>query len=85
MNKILTFSHNIINNPNSPSELKIILKPEKNIVEEEARPEDFIELRFRRNIRKNVNFLKFIKTFSKFIFCTKNLKCKIKKKGLTVF
>ena len=28
LNKILTFTHNIINNPNSPSELKSILRPE---------------------------------------------------------
>ena len=28
LNKILTFTHNIINNPNSPSQLKEILKPE---------------------------------------------------------
>ena len=28
LNKILTFTHNIINNPNAPSELKSILKPE---------------------------------------------------------
>ena len=52
MNKILTFTHNIINNPNSPSEIKIILKLNNNIFEEEIRPEDFIRLR--RNIKKNV-------------------------------
>ena len=28
MNKILTFAHNIINNPNSPSDLKTILRYE---------------------------------------------------------
>ena len=137
MNKILTFTHNIINNPNSPPELKTILKQNNNniIDEEEVRPEDYIELRFRRNIRKNVepptrynqltfsyffrtvlrtflkcnfnsslsvfktklieevnvNFLKFIKTFSKFNILyksfnfnakkfRKNLKCKNNKK-----
>ena len=110
MNKILTFAHNIINNPNSPSDLKTILRPENiNEIEQEDLSENFTQLRYRQ-IRKNtepitrynqltfsyffktliraffksnfhlklsafkinlltdinVNFLKFIKTFSKF-------------------
>ena len=53
MNKILTFAHNIINNPNSPSDLKTILRPENiNEIEQEDISEKFTQLRYRQ-IRKN--------------------------------
>ena len=68
LNKILTFTHNIINNPNSPSDLKSILRPENiNVIELEDPPENFTQLRSNRQIRKNIepitryNFLIFSK------------------------
>ena len=123
MNKILTFAHNIINNPNSPSDLKTILRPENiNEIEQEDLSENFTQLRFRQ-IRKNtepitrynqltfsysfktliraffksnfhlklsafkinlltdinVNFLTFIKTFSKFNILYKSYNFNAKK------
>ena len=124
MNKILTFAHNIINNPNSPSDLKQILRPENIIdIDQEDQAENFIQLRNNRKIRKdtepisrynqltfsyflkklirvflkcdfnrslsnfkinllndiNVNFLKFIATFSKFNISYKSYNFNAKK------
>ena len=43
MNKILTFAHNIIRNPNSPSDLKNVLSTENiNVIEQEDLVENFI-------------------------------------------
>ena len=54
-NKILTFAYNIINNHNSPSDLKTILSPENiNVIEQEDTPKNFTQLRFNRQIRKNI-------------------------------
>ena len=124
MNKILTFAHNIINKPNFPSDLKTVLRPENiNVIELEDPPENFTQLRYNRQIRKNiepitrynqltfsyffktlirsfsrcnfhlklsafktnlltdinVNFLKFIKTFSKFNILYKSYNFNAKK------
>ena len=54
MNKILTFAHNIIHNPNSPSDLKNILRTENiNDIEQEDPAENFTQLRNGRQMRKN--------------------------------
>ena len=54
MNKILTFAHNIIHNPNSPSDLKNILRTENiNDIEQEDPAENFTQLRNGRQLKKN--------------------------------
>ena len=54
MNKILTFAHDIIHNPNSPSDLKNILRTENiNDIEQEDPAENFTQLRNGRQLRKN--------------------------------
>ena len=53
----LTFAHNIINSPNSPSDLKTILRPENiNEIEQEDLSENFTQLRYRQ-IRKNTELI----------------------------
>ena len=118
MNKILTFAHNIINNSNSPTDLKTILRPENiNEIEQEDISENFTQIRkntepitrynqltfsyffktliraffkcnfhlklsaFKNNLLTyiNVNFLKFIKTFSKFNILYKSYNFNAKK------
>ena len=58
MNKILTFTCNILNNSNLPSELKISLSPENiNVNEQDDLLKNCIQLRYNRQIIKNTEHI----------------------------
>ena len=77
LNKILTFTHNIINNPNAPSDLKNTLKSENindNDLELIENSADYTELRTKKRYRKNAETITKFNQLTFSYFFTKLIK-----------